>query len=1298
MKVESSAAPSTENDLVEDNGSPNFDKLIQYYKSNPAPSQATLADGETMLRSLFRLDDDIVVKSDRTAKSTACHVIHGHEGLPPGLGTFNPMVFLLNPVNEVTVKSMRDGQPVSLGIGATGNFQNFRFEWDDDGHDNQVDKVTQLKFLAESGLPITVLLDTGNRSVHAVVSVDGITSLEEYRLIAVSIMARLPGFIDHQAIEPNQPIWLPGGRRLNDESDIVYPRLLYAGTPVAKSTIYSWIANTTIKRPELLTHLRDLPGIKSDGYEFEPNSKLEELILSKVKELGGEIVRRHRLGWTAHCPFHNDKRSPSALVFKNGFVTCKSSNCIGGGWVIPEEARRHHGDGPSEFSRYELKEAYEIGLSEDDLRDEKENEKYFVHPIPLTELFRNRRKLLNRLGTESSTAFALSFDSVKDCLAVYGRLRSLGQACFYGKGDGGEYYVCCIFGRQVAQTELSDFIDGVAAYGLLQKRPTVAPITSAAHLSDFKVCALKHDWGVSPTSDDVESMLQAQPHFWTANFLPPKDTWPNEPRKFRRLVELFPVNAKKITPDIVTKFVTALTPVERHAEPHKFEVLPAVIGPKNVDFTSLGEAGVAIGYLIEKGYQIGKSTSQNFGSLPKFRQVLSLQESRKKPIVTDSSLVLTGDKSQDLLYIIESHLAKGRNPYFGIVAPAGFGKTTFLQQFLPANLNRLRLYSVLVARERVLDVIEGEGKANDWETTSVIGGYPSDLLKSEKITRLQSVSPMRKIRVGTAVYGADDADDTATDYADDETDLTDEQSDAEIESIEENLTAAKPATAFSVVTYSYDICQRTDKGTLDTIAPDFCSNKCKITQCRAHPKHRAQALHQPFVISTHEGANQSKTDLTNIYTEPRKHVQRDAVIFDEKPSGVFEEYSITVTEDSIDVVDQIIATIPKDIKKKVVDGQATAILGVEYEEKSLPEILSETRNYLLGRLSDMATRLKQLNGPKNADSYLCLAQRNPVSRLGNRTLEFALLGASAKQKNKKAQYDIQNLAGLCKSLQAYDGPIIESYKPASDKRKHSLTITWGKPQWANLRRSWRKTFIVMDATAHLDPDYSMPGAPDLIRVPTQETFPNMTIHCTSPKDISAKRFVDEWDQKYSAELQSLVKSITEKYPGEKILIVTKKFIKDKVADAVKSWPHVLVDHFGNLKGSNDYRDCTHIVFTNFMRWSLDSYVLRALWLSESGAADILAQRLTPAMNAKSGLMIPKGKFSTAAEFRNQGLEMLRLQYETPDVIQTIMRTALRDNPQNAVHVWLPGQNPRKIGMLLDYFVGAKVALMVRTKI
>ena len=99
----------------------------------------------------------------------------------------------------------------------------------------------------------------------------------------------------------------------------------------------------------------------------------------------------------------------------------------------------------------------------------------------------------------------------------------------------------------------------------------------------------------------------------------------------------------------------------------------------------------------------------------------------------------------------------------------------------------------------------------------------------------------------------------------------------------------------------------------------------------------------------------------------------------------------------------------------------------------------------------------------------------------------------------------------------------------------------------------------------------------------------------------------------------------------------------------------------------------------------------AIWLSDSGPNGVLPKHFVATMKGKQSILNSRGKFG-AGEFRNPELEMLRLQYEAPEMIQTIMRTALRDDLQASVNVWLPGSNLRKVGMLLDYFTDAKVEI------
>jgi hypothetical protein len=234
----------------------------------------------------------------------------------------------------------------------------------------------------------------------------------------------------------------------------------------------------------------------------------------------------------------------------------------------------------------------------------------------------------------------------------------------------------------------------------------------------------------------------------------------------------------------------------------------------------------------------------------------------------------------------------------------------------------------------------------------------------------------------------------------------------------------------------------------------------------------------------------------------------------------------------------------------------------------------------------------------------------------------------------------------------------------------------------------------MDATAFVDPDYSMPGAPKVLRIDNKQRFPNLTLHCLQWADHSRRKAHGSWDSGYRETVISWVRAIRMNYPEQEILVISSKDMKEAVLSAMSGFQGVHINHFGNLKGSNEYRNCRHVVFIHFLRWNTPSYLLRAYWLSESGNIPGVKKGFTPVMN---GVLKNKGRLSGGTEFSETDLEMLRLQYDTADVIQTIMRTALRQSTENEVHVWLPGQNLRRIGMLLEYFVGAKVETFEQVK-
>jgi hypothetical protein len=73
---------------------------------------------------------------------------------------------------------------------------------------------------------------------------------------------------------------------------------------------------------------------------------------------------------------------------------------------------------------------------------------------------------------------------------------------------------------------------------------------------------------------------------------------------------------------------------------------------------------------------------------------------------------------------------------------------------------------------------------------------------------------------------------------------------------------------------------------------------------------------------------------------------------------------------------------------------------------------------------------------------------------------------------------------------------------------------------------------------------------------------------------------------------------------------------------------------------------------------------------------------------KKPLMLGQDEFATA--FREPEVEMLRLQIDCQEILQTIKRTALRDNTTAKVAVWMPSTNPGLYGRLQSYFKGAQI--------
>ncbi|MBL7670747.1 MAG: hypothetical protein JNM39_09690 [Bdellovibrionaceae bacterium] len=108
------------------------------------------------------------------------------------------------------------------------------------------DKITMLKKLLESNIPISYVLDTGGRGPHIGIVLENSVKRGDFDQIVRKVMERLPSWIDCGVGRINQMERLPGTRRMNKRGETVEVRLLYLGRRVDNMTLEKWIKSKPV--------------------------------------------------------------------------------------------------------------------------------------------------------------------------------------------------------------------------------------------------------------------------------------------------------------------------------------------------------------------------------------------------------------------------------------------------------------------------------------------------------------------------------------------------------------------------------------------------------------------------------------------------------------------------------------------------------------------------------------------------------------------------------------------------------------------------------------------------------------------------------------------------------------------------------------------------------------------------------------------------------------------------------------------------------------------------------------------
>jgi hypothetical protein len=114
--------------------------------------------------------------------------------------------------------------------------------------------------------------------------------------------------------------------------------------------------------------------------------------------------------------------------------------------------------------------------------------------------------------------------------------------------------------------------------------------------------------------------------------------------------------------------------------------------------------------------------------------------------------------------------------------------------------------------------------------------------------------------------------------------------------------------------------------------------------------------------------------------------------------------------------------------------------------------------------------------------------------------------------------------------------------------------------------------VILDGTSNIDMDYRL--AKKILKMPFIRNYQNLHIH-VAQETLSKAKF------KMSPEYKELlVNSIKDIALGEKVLVLCYKeqeiYLRNHLSNDIKK-KRVFINHYGNVKGSNKYCDCTAII-------------------------------------------------------------------------------------------------------------------------
>lgn len=213
--------------------------------------------------------------------------------------------------------------------------------------------------------------------------------------------------------------------------------------------------------------------------------------------------------------------------------------------------------------------------------------------------------------------------------------------------------------------------------------------------------------------------------------------------------------------------------------------------------------------------------------------------------------------------------------------------------------------------------------------------------------------------------------------------------------------------------------------------------------------------------------------------------------------------------------------------------------------------------------------------------------------------------------------------------------------------------------------------VILDGTAKYDLEYGYLNNVQVMDVPTLKTYDHLTLYYDTSIPSRKSHLQKEIELK-----NELVQFVRKKSLDKPVLVLCYKFLREffesMFAKEIKA-NKIAVNHFGNIKGSNDYLQYSCLVVVGIVYKGDPYYLCKSGTIFEE-AADL---ELTTIKGVR--------------RFNNTEIEKYKLSDQVVSSIQDILRINIRNNSdaKQPAEVYIFSRDTVFLNLLLNYFSGSK---------